>query len=241
MTEENTPVSSIPETKPDSVGSMLVNIFLEPVRVFHRVQVKPTWLIPLIISVIVISAGAMLTTPYQMDLQRQQIETSADMQPEEKQQALTGMEMAAPYAHWIGLGSALVLTPIIFFIIVGILMLMGNVIMGGESPFKQVASVYAWSGLIAVLGVIIKTALILWRGTADVSLSLALLLPGNDISSPLYGILNQATDIFLIWQIVVLIFGLALIYKFSKQKAAAVVLIPTAVIVGIFTLISVAF
>ena len=241
MTEENVPVSPIPETKPDSTGSMFVNIFLEPVRVFRRVKVKPSWVIPFIISIIVISAGAMLTTPYQMDLQRQMIETNADMQPDEKEQALTGMEMAAPYAHWIGLGSALLLTPIMFFIIVGVLMLMANVIMGGEAPFKQLASVYAWSGIISVLGMIIKTALMLWQGTADVRLSLALLLPSNDVSSPLYSILNGVTDIFFVWQIIVLILGLALIYKFSKGKAAAVVLIPAAVIIGAFTLISVAF
>ncbi|MFH2056638.1 MAG: YIP1 family protein [bacterium] len=240
MNGENLSAGAIPETKPDSVGSMLVNIFLEPMKVFHRVQAKPSWVVPLIISVLILTASGMLVTPYQLEMQRQQIETNVDMQPEQRQQALDGMDLVAPYAHWFAL-STIVIVPIIFFIAVGVLMLMGNVILGGEAPFKQVASIYAWTGIISALGMIVKTALILWRQTADIRLSLAILLPSGDTSSPLYGILNTVTDLFFIWQIVILILGLALIYKFSKGRAAAVVLIPVAVIGGIFTIISVAF
>lgn len=240
MTEENVTAGAIPETKPDSVGSMLVNIFLEPMKVFRQIQIKPSWLVPFVIMVVVLSVVGMLTTPYQMDLQRQMIETSTDMQPQEQQRALDGMEMAAPFAHWIGLGTTFVFVILIFFVAVGVLMLMGNVILGGEASFKQIASAYGWASMIGVLGGIVKTALILWTGSADVRLSLAILLPADGFSSPLYGVLNSVTDIFFVWQMVVLIFGLAILYRFSKGRAAAVVLIPLAVIGGVIAVLSTA-
>lgn len=240
MTEENVSGGAIPETKPDSVGSMLVNIFFEPLRVFRRVQAKPTWVVPLIILTLVITLSGMLTTPYQLEMQRHQIETNPDLQPEQRQNALDGMEVVAPYAHWFALIS-LVVVPIFFFVGVGVLMLMGNVILGGDAKFAQVASVNAWAGIVGALGALVKMGLILWQHTADIRLSLALLLPSGDTSSPLYGVLNQGTDIFMIWQLVLTIFGVAVVYKFSKGRAAVTVLIPTAVIIGIFVALSAAF
>lgn len=241
MTEENTPVSAIPETKPDSVGSMLVNIFLEPVRVFRRVQVKSSWVLPFLIFFVVFLISGYLTAPQKLDLMFQQIESSSEMQPEERQRALDQMEVAREWAGIATAGFLFFAIPIFYFVGIGVVMLMGNVIFGGEARFRQVASVNAWSWMIFLLGVIIETALVLWKNSADVRLSLAILLPDLDPSSVIYNVVNGFTNPFTIWGTVVSILGLSIIYNFSKGKAAAVVLIPAAVIIGIITLISVAF
>ena len=232
MTEEQMAPSVESETKPDSVGSMLTNVFFEPKKVFHRLKLKPTWILPLFIVLVLITATTVVTTPLQMEAGRQRIQNSTELTPDEKEKQLSQMEIGAQYA-WIGTIAAPIVGLIIFFVIVGVLMLLGSLIMGGDASFSQVASIYAWSGLIAGLGMIVKTPLMLWKNSPDIRTSLAIILPGSDTSSFLYHLLNSATDVFLVWQIVVLIMGIAIVYNFSKGKAAAVVLVPTVVGVGI--------
>jgi hypothetical protein len=241
MAEELAPQNSADtETKSDSIGSMFTNIFVDPVRVFRRVTAKPAWGLPLLVMLVVVAAHGFLVAPLQWEQQRQQIEMSTEMEQQQKEQALQGMEMMAPYSRYFGLLGTIA-AGIVFFIVVGVLMLMGNVIFGGDANFKQVASVNAWAGIIGALGLVVKTALMLLQGTYDIRLSLAILLPSSDTNSTLYGLLNSATDIFTIWEVIVMIVGIAVVYKFEKGKAAAVVLIPLAVAVSVGLALSAVF
>jgi hypothetical protein len=99
--------------------------------------------------------------------------------------------------------------------------------MGGEAKFKKVFSVVAWSSLVGVLAGIIKTPLILSKGTLQgVTTSLAILLPTPEPGqspSVLYQLLTKF-DVFTIWTIALYCIGLAVIYKFTTKKSATLVI-----------------
>ena len=75
----------------------------------------------------------------------------------------------------------------------------------------------------------------------DVRTSLAVLMPGGDIKSIPFFLVNTLTDVFLVWQTIIMIFGVAVIYNFAKQRAAMVVLIPTFAIVAIVSIFKLVF
>jgi hypothetical protein len=98
-----------------------------------------------------------------------------------------------------------------------------------------------FTDMISVLGQIIKMPLMVMKQTMDIRTSLAVLLPGSDVKSVAYTLLNSFTDVFLVWQIILVIAGVAVIYNFSKGKAAATVLIPVGVIAVIIGVVKTIF
>ncbi len=122
------------------------------------------------------------------------------------------------------------------FLMAGVIMLMGTVVLGGSAKFMQLVALVCYAGMISVLGIIVKTPLMVMKQTMDIRTSLAVLLPGSDTTSTIYAILNGFTDIFFVWQVIVLILGVAAIYNFARGKAATAVLVP----VGVGMLITVA-
>jgi hypothetical protein len=237
--EMNNPV--LAETKLDSPGSMLLNVFVEPVRVFNRIRTNSTWLLPFIIALIVLGAFTYLVTPYAMEAQKQQILSSEKMTPEQKDLAIQQMDTYKGIASVIGAGAALIGGAIMVFLTSGILMLMGNVVFGGAAKYMTLVAVVCFAQMPSVIGQIVKTPLILLKQSVDIRTSLAVLLPGGDTSSILYFLLNTLTDVFFVWELVLAIIGVSIVYSFTKQKAAGVVLIPTGVIIGVVTLFKLAF
>jgi len=237
MSEQNMEIASATETKPESAGSMLVNIFLEPSRVFKSIKIKSSWVLPFIIYLIIATIGAYFTTPFQMEIGKQKIMQSDQLTEEQKQAQI---EMSGKFA-FLGWVIAPIAVVVIMLLITGANLLVGSVILGGTTRFTTMWSAICFTSLISALGLIIKVPLMLWKHTADIRTSLAILLPGKDLASGIVSFLNTSTDLFLIWQIVVMIVGMAIIYNFSKLRASLVVLIPTAIIFGIMGLIQLAF
>lgn len=236
MAEDNEVVAVQPETKLDSFGSMLLKIFVEPSAVFHRVREKALWVAPFIILLLAFTAMGVLTAPIGYEARKQMIQESDRYTPEQKQQIVSQMEQSSSLAY-IGAIASPIVGALFFFIGVGVLMLMANVILGGEASFKQVASISAWASLITALGLVIKTIIMLLKHSIDVRLSLAVLLPSGNMTSWPYTILNTFTDVFTIWGTVVTIIGVAIVYRFSKGRAAVAVLVPTILFLGVGALL----
>jgi hypothetical protein len=127
------------------------------------------------------------------------------------------------------------------FVMAAIILLMGTVVFGGSAKFMQLVALICFTDMISVLGQIIKMPLMVMKQTMDIRTSLAVLLPGSDVKSVAYTLLNSFTDVFLVWQIILVIAGVAVIYNFSKGKAAATVLIPVGVIAVIIGVVKTIF
>lgn len=229
------------ETKADSVGSMLVNIFLSPMRVFGSIKARPTWVIPFVIILIMTAVTAYFVAPIAMEAQKQEILSSENLSPEQRDQTIQQMDTYKGIGSIIGAVVGTLGAAIMVFVMAAIILFMGTVIFGGSAKFMQLVALVCFTDMISVVGQIVKTPLMVMKQTMDIRTSLAVLLPGSDMKSVAYTLLNSFTDVFLVWQIVLVIAGVAVIYDFSKGKAAATVLIPSGVIAAVVGIVKAVF
>jgi len=131
-----------------------------------------------------------------------------------------------PYTTGI---SILVMTPIIAALFAGILFAIFNAALGGEASYKQVYAVYIHSGVIGVVSAIISGAVNYFSGRVGSVTNLGALLPMLPEKSFGANLLGTV-DIFIVWSVVVLAMGLAVLYKRRTQPIAITLLSIYAVI-----------
>lgn len=229
MTNEPSAFSTTVETNSMSPWSMLVSIFYEPTKVFRAIKEKPTWVLPLIVFLVVIVVSAYIVTPIATTEGIAETKASTTLTQQQIDQSVSGMEFVQKYPI-AGVASSLVGVGIWMFVMVGVIMLMANVILGGKARFSQVFSLAVLSALVSIPKAIVETPLIMAKNSMHISTSLAILLSGDSVKSPLYMLLNGFTNIFVIWQLVLLILGVKIIYDFTTNKSLITVLVPTCVI-----------
>jgi hypothetical protein len=144
-------------------------------------------------------------------------------------QQIQGMEKMAPFIGYITVAYMLVVMPIFMVIISGILYAIFNAAMGGNATFKQVFTVVVHAGPIGVLSQLFTVPLNYFRGTMTSATTLAVLLPMLDDKSFLAKLLGMI-DLFLIWQVIVLSMGLAVLYRRRTQPIATALLVVYAII-----------
>ena len=220
-----------------STMQKIIGIFTEPRITLEAIDKNPTWFLPFIIVVVVFMVFQFLTIDIQMDYRMEMMDASGDIPQEQMDMAKT--QMQGPFKY-IGFIAGPVVMLIMMVIIAALFYVTGNLMIGGDTSFKNIFAMVNWAGLIGILSLIIMTLLILSKGTLHgVALDLSILLDTPAIGeekSVLYRILSKF-DIFLIWQIVVYIIGMSVAYKSTVQKAA----VPILSLWGIWIIISVAF
>jgi multisubunit Na+/H+ antiporter MnhE subunit len=101
--------------------------------------------------------------------------------------------------------------------------------MGGNATFKQVLTVAVHTGPIGILSQLFTVPLNYFRGTMTSATTLAVLLPMLPEKSFVSRLLGMI-DLFLIWQLVVLSIGLAVLYRRRTQPIATALLVVYAII-----------
>lgn len=233
MTNDFSAANATVETNSMSPWSMLVSIFYEPTKVFRAIKEKPTWVLPLIVFLLTMMVAAYFMMPAIQQAQLDYIDRSDVYTAEQKAEIKTQMQAGQGF-QWIGVIASPIVWTFAIFLTVGVTMLMGNVIFGGKARFAQVFSLVTVSFMTWVISSIVKTPLIVAKNSVDVRTSLAIVLPGETTSGVLYTLLNTYTDVFIVWQMILLVIGVKVVYEFTTQKAVLTVLTPTIV----FALIS---
>ena len=199
-------------------GSRFINIFVNPQKTFESLNRRPTWLVPMILVMLLVAITTQITFPIIMDAQMESLRNNPNISPEQLkviEQQLADNIGTQRIAMTV---APLIFIPLIFYLLLaGIFYFVGSVILGGDSSFKKVLSVWSWSTCIGIIASIVTVPLIIAKGNLKVTLSPALLLPGDAIDSTLYIILSQL-NFFTIWQLAVFAFGFATIYRFSVSK-----------------------
>jgi hypothetical protein len=211
------------EEKTMGGASKIINIFFEPRRVFESLKIKPTWLVPFIIAVLLAMGFLYFAFPLIMDQQVEKIQENERIPEEQKEQIIEGMREKDHPPLW-----QLALPPvfglIVLVVVAGILFFVFNVILGGDSTYLRALSVYSYSGLVAIPSTIVKFPLIMIKGDLNVQTSLALLLSANAKDTFLYSVLSSF-DIFSFWQVILVSMGMGVMYKYSTKKAFVAVLV----------------
>jgi hypothetical protein len=145
------------------------------------------------------------------------------------EQQLQGMERMAPYIGYITGVYMLIGMPIFMVIVSGILYAIFNAAMGGNATFKQVFTVVVHACPIGLLSQLCTVPLNYFRGTMSSATNLAVLLPMLPETSFAARLLGMI-DLFLIWQLIVLSIGLAVLYRRRTQPIATALLVVYAII-----------
>ena len=151
-------------------------------------------------------------------------------------QQIQAMERMAPYVGYITIAYMLVLFPIIMAVVSGILYAIFNAAMGGNATFKQVFTVVIHTGPIGLLSQLFTVPLNYFRGTMTSATTLSVLLPMLPEESFLSRFLGMI-DLFLVWQVIVLSIGLAVLYRRRTQPIATALLVVYAIIAVIVALV----
>lgn len=216
--------SPVPQEEKTMGGvSKIVNIFFEPRKVFESLKIKPTWLVPFIIVALLGMVFYYFAYPMIMSEQIGKIEANEKIRAAQKEAIIERMqEMEHPPVWQLGITPIGVL--IYFAMASAILFFVFNVLLGGDSTFREVFSVYLYSALVGIPATAVKLPLTLVKKTADVQTSLALLLSPDVKETFLYRILSSF-DIFVIWQVILVSLGLAVVYKFTPKKSYTTVFV----------------
>ena len=145
-------------------------------------------------------------------------------------QQYQAMEKMAPFVGYITACVMLVAMPLVAVIVSGLLFAVFNAALGGDASFRKIFTVVVHASAIGVLGQLFTVPLNYLRGTMSSSTNLGVLtqsmLPDGSFPARLLG----AIDLFIVWQVVVLSIGLAVLYRRRTQPVATTLLVLYAVI-----------
>ncbi len=198
----------------------ILDIYFSPKEVFKQLEEKPDWVIPVVLTLVVSLIFTMVLLPKVILPEgSKKILAIERLTEEQKEAAVAGLEGIRPY----------ITTPIaiiiggflLIFIKAGFFFLIFS-LFGSRTVFKKILAVVSYSFLIGIPESIVKSILMLMKGSTKVFTSLALLTSNLDFKSPVFRILSRI-DIFTIWNLVLISLGCAIIYKMNEKKTFLIV------------------
>ncbi|MCK4537493.1 MAG: YIP1 family protein [Candidatus Krumholzibacteria bacterium] len=223
---QNADADAIEEEVKGGLLASLIDIFLDPAKVFARIAAGLQWWKAFIVLAVVNSVIAWFALP----LQRQLVSLNASgISEEQLDMTLHQMETFG----WIGVVGAPVGLLVIFLIVAGLINLIVN-LTSAKSDFKMVLSLVCFTGFISILEQIIGTIIVRARGidTIEVVSDSVVRLGPAALFPDATGILAatlQALSVFQIWYYIVFTLGIAAIFRIDIKKA----LIPAVVMLMI--------
>jgi hypothetical protein len=200
-----------------------VGIITSPRATYESVVAHPKWFGMLAVTLIavVFLVGGFMSTKVGQDAWFD----AASTRPGVTEQQLQGMEKIVPFIGYITAASMLVMVPLFLVVISGILFAVFNAALGGNATFKQVFTVAVHTGPIGVLAQLFTVPMNYARGTATSASSLYVLVQSFVAEESFTGRLLGMIDIFLIWQLIVVSIGLAVLYRRRTQPIATTLLL----------------
>lgn len=221
--------------------SHLIDIFLQPGKVFEDLRDKPRFAVPLLLF-IVLSAALPLWYFMKVDpawyMEHMLLASGKDLSGAQLQQAQSVMPGTQAMA-WIGAVSAAVMVLVVTALYALYLMLAGK-ITGGAMSFKRGMSLTAWSNMPALLGMVVALAGVAMMAPNTVLESLLLtnvdpLLVQLPPDSPWLG-LARGFSLLNFWAWFLLALGWRIFNRASWLQSAIVSLLPGVLIYGAMAL-----
>jgi hypothetical protein len=219
----NTTVQAGTSPAPKSLVARLIGIVTAPADTFRAVVAHPR--IFGMLAVVTIGVAVLATAPMMTEAGKE----AALEQQVKQQEAWTGQPMTdeqydrmrqmsgiTPYFSLVGV---LISAPLMTLITAGILFAIFNAAMGGNATFKQLFSVVTHAGVISLLNQLFSAPVNIMRGSVGGVANLGALVPFMDEGSFVARLLG-AIDIFMVWYVIVLAIGLAVLYRRRTQPIA---------------------
>jgi hypothetical protein len=212
-----------PEAKPLSPVQRFLGVFTSPLDTLQDIAARPDWVIPLTILAVSALIFTYLMLPAILSDAAKNIDKMVDAgkltaeQAEKAQTASQGFtRMFAPLMGVLGeITVGLIASAILLFV--------GNIVMSGRAVYRQMFSVYLWTGMVTLIGSLISIPLVLKQNTMRISFGPAAFMSPEAQETALFRAASFL-DVFVLWRIILIAIGFAAIYRFSLGKSLGVIL-----------------
>jgi hypothetical protein len=220
-----TPATSSPSAEGPglSLPARVWGILTSPRETFADVAARPRWfgMAALVLVLTAVCTGWFFSTQVGQTAWLDQIAEQARKAGQEMPEAQWAtMEKMASYMGLIYAASTLVIAPIMWLAVCGLLFAVFNAALGGTATFRQLFAVFVHSTAVTVVQQLFVTPLNYVRESMSSATNLAVFLPMLDESSFLAKLLGTI-DLFLVWWVVVLSIGLGVLFKRKTGPIAA--------------------
>lgn len=189
----------------------LLNVIFSPSSFFQTLKDNPRIVVPWIAIAVLYLVSFLLIADLLWELQKNSPQMQAQLQGHE---VSPQVERFAKYSIILGGTLVMVLAPLL---LAAVAMFFGNFVFGGQAPFKKVLSVALYSEYVFGLAFFATALLMLVKGSALASLSLATLVADSGPMSFAYNALSKI-GVCYIWEVIVFGIGLAAAYGFARNK-----------------------
>jgi len=221
-------------TAPKGLLARIIGVLTSPRATYADVAERPRWLGVMGVVLLISIAGTftlLSTSVGQRALLDQQVRSMESFGMKITDPVYQRMQERIGQAPYFAAVSQLVSLPLVCTILAGIFLGVFNAIMGGNAKFKQVFAVVAHSGVIIAVQQFFILPLDYFRESLSSPTNLAVFVPMLDENTFVVRALG-AIDLFLIWWMVNLSIGLAVLYK-RRTGPIATTLIAIYVVLGL--------
>ncbi len=198
-----------------SLAARVWGILTSPRTTFVDVVARPRWfgMMALVLVVTAVCTGGFLSTEVgQTAWMDQAVERAQQSGRHLSDAELAATEKMVPYMGIITAVSTLIIGPVMWLAMAGILFAVFNAALGGTSTFRQLFAVLVHSSVPTLLQQLIVTPLNYARESMSSATSLAVFLPMLEEGSFPAKLLRMA-DLFVIWWIALLAIGLGVLFR----------------------------
>lgn len=205
-------------TAPWPFPKRFISVFTSPRALFEHLAVQPSWLVPFLVGMLLIVIYIMiLWDPVMLP------ETLAKME-ESGQASEQALDMITNVGRWTTLGAVLIGATVITFLYALAVFFVSGFLLGGRIKYKQALSIVTHSGLVAVLGTIVRIPLAFFSKTAQATIGPGVFFPPSQAEGfPQKFLANLLTnfDLFTLWQTALVALGVSVVANLPKGKANA--------------------
>lgn len=223
-----------------SLAARVVGVLTAPRTTFAAVAAAPRWVGMALVVVLITMASQMwfqstdVGRQATLDESVRRVESFGVKVSDQMYEGMRkGIMEPSPARLAISAVSMIVIPPIIWAAIAGVLFLVFGVFTGGDARFKQVFAVVVHSTVVSAVGTVFVTPLNYFRQTLSSATNLGVFLPFLPEGS-FFARLAGMVDVFVIWWLAVMSIGIAVTYK-KKTGSVATVLF------GIYAVIALGF
>ena len=239
----NTSAASTVAPAPAGLLTRFVGIITSPKATYEGVVAHPRWFGMLLLTTLIVmvcSAGPMFTEWGRQAALDQQVQVMESFGANVTDEMYANLERRMSIAPYTTAGGILFGTVVMLLLVSGILYAVFNAAMGGNATFKQLVTVVVHAGVISALAQLFAAPLNYARGSMSSATNLAVLLPMLDENSFVAQFLGMI-DLFMVWYVLVLAIGLAVLYRRRTQPIAISLFALYGVIAIVVALVKVSF
>jgi hypothetical protein len=220
-----------------------IGTLFSPGETFADVNRKPTWLVPMVISMVFVFVGSLVyewkDKPYYEKQVRQEIRKALERRGQDASDEIINKQVdvqkkIAPFISFF----VPIFVPIANLILAGIFAL-GMMLIQAKTTFKKILSVVMWTGAgLGLVGIIVRVGVLLtaspealensnprYQGQDLTPTNLGWFLPEG--TSPLIKSFADSLDLFSFWVMIVMAIGLAAVAgskKITPKKTFGMIL-----------------